>query len=230
MQTAPALALDHLAIAAARLGEGIDFVEEMLGVRMPLGGKHPDMNTHNAVMRLGDGLYLEVIAVDPEAGPALHPRWFGLDNPRMRSRLMSEGPRMVAWVARSTNLAASLQASAMSLGKAMPMSRGSLKWQIAVAPDGELPLGGLMPTLIEWPPGIHPTAQRMPDLGVRLADLTLRAAKPEPVRAALARIGAAHLVVIKPLRRGAEPLEATFIRPDGAEVCISGGERLVAAS
>jgi len=228
MQHPPALALDHLAIAAARIGEGIDFVEEMLGVRMPLGGKHPVMNTHNAVMKLADGLYLEVIAIDPEAGPPQRPRWFGLDDPRLQARLAGEGPRLIAWVARSTDLATSMRASSLDLGEALEMSRGALKWKIAVPPSGATVRGGLLPTLIEWPPGVHPTAQRMPDLGVRLASLTLRAAKPEPIRMALSTIGADLLVSIKPMRRGAEPLEALFTRPDGAEVAIGGGEMVVA--
>lgn len=224
MDTLPALAFDHLAIAAARLGEGIDLVEETLGVRMPLGGKHPGMNTHNAVMRLGDGLYLEVIAIDPEAGPATRPRWFGLDDPKLQQRLTALGPCLVAWVARTDNLVGSLRASTADLGAPMPMSRGTLSWDIAVRADGALPMGGLLPALIQWPPGVHPTAQRMPDLGVRFAGLTLRAPKPEPVRNALAQIGAAGLVEVKPFRRGLEPMEATFIRADGIAATISGGE------
>ena len=224
MELLPALAFDHLAIAAGRLGEGIDFVEETLGVRLPLGGKHVGMNTHNAVMKLGDGLYLEVIAVDPEAGPALRPRWFGLDEPRLRARLEEVGPCLVAWVARSENLLSSLRASPVDLGEPLPMSRGALAWQIAVRGDGALPMGGLMPALIQWPPGVHPTTQRMPDLGVRFAGLTLRAAKPEPLRAALARIGADRLAEVKPMRRGAAAMEAAFVRADGAEAVIGGGD------
>jgi len=223
MEKVPALELDHLIIGAAKIGEGIDFVEETLGVRMPLGGKHVGMNTHNAVMRLTEGLYLEVIAIDHEAGPALRPRWFELDDPRQQARLASEGPRLIAWAARSSDLAASLRASVINLGEPMAMSRGTLSWKIAVPCDGALVWGGLLPTLIEWPPGVHPTTQRMPDLGVRFAGLTLRAAKPEPVRAALAGVGAERLAEIKTLRRGAVPMEAIFVRQDGREVAIGGG-------
>ena len=224
MDMLPALALDHLAIAAGQLGEGIDFVEDKLGVRMPLGGKHPGMHTHNAVMKLGEKLYLEVIAIDPEAGPPMQPRWFGLDDPATRARLSAIGPHLIGWLARTDDMAASLRAGGPELGAAMPMSRGGLNWQIAVRPDGALPMGGLLPVLIQWPPGIHPAAQRMPDLGVRLLGLTLRAAKPEPLRAALARIGADRLADVKPWRRGAPLLDAAFVRPDGAEVVIAGGE------
>lgn len=219
----PTLTLDHLAIAAARIGEGIDFVEDMLGVRMPLGGKHPIMNTHNAVMRLGDGLYLEVIAVDPEAGPANRPRWFGLDDAKLQSRLNTEGPCLAAWIVRSDDLAATLRAGGGELGDALQMSRGTMTWQIGVTRNGLPALGGLMPTAIEWPPGEHPT-QRMPDMGVRFGGLTLRAPKPEHLRGALARIGADKLADIKPYRRSAHPLEATFIRPDGLAATIGGGE------
>jgi Glyoxalase-like domain len=217
------LALDHIAIAAARLGEGIDFVEETLGVRMPLGGKHPVMNTHNAVMRLGDGLYLEVIAIDPEAGPAQRPRWFGLDDQRLQSRLADTGPCLAAWVVRSYDLAATLQASKGKMGDALAMTRGALSWLIGVTPDGQPGLGGLMPVAIQWPAGEHPT-QRMPEAGVRFGGLTLRAPKPELLRSALAQIGADQLVDIKPYRRSSLPLEATFIRPDGLEASIGGGD------
>jgi hypothetical protein len=219
----PTLTLDHLAIAAARLGEGIDFVEETLGVRMPLGGKHPFMNTHNAVMRLGEGLYLEVIAIDPEAGPASRPRWFGLDDAKLQSRLSSEGPCLAAWIARTDDLTATLHAGDGTLGDALAMSRGSMTWQIGVRPDGLLPMGGLLPTVIQWPSGEHPT-QRMPDMNVRFCGLTLRAPKPDTLRSTLLRIGAEKLADIKPYRRSARPLEATFVRPDGTEASIGGGD------
>ncbi len=217
------LTLDHIAIAATRLGEGIDYVEEKLGVRMPLGGKHPVMNTHNAVLRLGDGMYLEVIAIDPEAEPAKRPRWFGLDEARLQSRLAATGPSLVAWIVRSDDLAATLAASKGVLGNAISMTRGTMTWQIGVTPDGQPGLGGLMPVAIQWPSGEHPT-QRMPDAGVRFGGLTLRAPKPEPLRAALAQIGADKLADIKPYRRTSLPLEATFIRADGLEATIGGGD------
>jgi len=222
-QKPPTLTLDHLAIAAARLGEGIDFVEETLGVRMPLGGKHPIMNTHNAVMRLADGLYLEVIAVDPEAGPAQRPRWFGLDDHKLQARLAAEGPCLVAWIVRSDDLAATLQASGGELGEALAMTRGTMAWQIGVTPNGLPPLSGLLPVAIQWPVGEHPT-QRMPDSGVRFGGLTLRLPKPETLRSVLARIGADRLADIKPYRRGAPALEATFIRPNGLAAVIGGAD------
>lgn len=40
--------------------------------------------THNRCLGMEDGIYLEVIAVDPEAPPPSRPRWFGLDDPSMQ--------------------------------------------------------------------------------------------------------------------------------------------------
>jgi hypothetical protein len=37
------------------------------------------MGTHNRLLKLGEGFYLELIAIDPQAPPPGRPRWFGLD-------------------------------------------------------------------------------------------------------------------------------------------------------
>ena len=54
------------------------------------------MGTHNRVLGMAGGMYLEVIAIDPDA--AARPRWFGLDEPAMRERL--RGGRSGALAAR----------------------------------------------------------------------------------------------------------------------------------
>jgi hypothetical protein len=57
------------------------------------------MGTHNRVMGLYGGLYLEVIAIDPSAAAPDRPRWFGLDGDLMRQRLR-DGPFLAHWAAR----------------------------------------------------------------------------------------------------------------------------------
>ncbi len=54
---------DHLAISAASLEQGALAVEAMLGVGLEPGGKHAFMGTHNRLLSLGPGEYLEVIAI-----------------------------------------------------------------------------------------------------------------------------------------------------------------------
>ena len=61
------------------------------------------MGTHNAVLSLGPRLYLEVIAVDPSLPAPGRPRWFDLDEPRMKAEL-AEGPVLATWVARTRDL------------------------------------------------------------------------------------------------------------------------------
>ena len=74
--------LDHLAITCASLPEGAAWAEERLGAPLEPGGRHAHFGTHNRLLSLGPGLYLEVIAPDPEAPAPGRPRWFGLDEAR----------------------------------------------------------------------------------------------------------------------------------------------------
>jgi hypothetical protein len=63
----PRATLDHLVVAAATLADGVDYVATLTGIAPQVGGKHVAMGTHNAVLRLGERVYLEVIAIDPGA-------------------------------------------------------------------------------------------------------------------------------------------------------------------
>jgi len=180
-------ALDHLVVAAATLEQGEDYVESRIGVRPQRGGKHVAMGTHNSVLRIGQGVYLEVIAIDPEATAPKRPRWFELDRLVMQATLRVS-PRLIHWVARCTDIDAARRASPVDPGPVHAMSRGEFRWRITIPDDGRLPGAGVLPTLIEWADARHP-ADAMPDAGVRL--VALAAAHPEPaaMRAALAALG-----------------------------------------
>ena len=92
---------------------------------VPQGGVHPLMGTHNCLMRLDDGLFLEIIAPDPETKPQ-QPRWFALDDPGMRAAL-SSSPRLITWVARTVDLATTLGSIPAPLGEIVNVSRGTLQ-------------------------------------------------------------------------------------------------------
>jgi glyoxalase-like protein len=181
------VALDHLVVAARTLAEGCTFIEAQLGVRPQPGGRHVAMGTHNAVLGLGPRQYLEVIAIDPEGAKPAQPRWFDLDEPRMRAAL-TEGPRLVHWVARTDDIDATKARARIGLGVVHPMARGDLHWRITIPGDGHLPGAGLVPTLIQWSDGTHPT-DRLADSGIRLVALAGEHPDPATIRVALASLG-----------------------------------------
>ncbi|THU00255.1 VOC family protein [Lampropedia puyangensis] len=173
----PCVVLDHIAVAAPSLEQGVQWVESVLGVRPQPGGQHPRMGTHNALLRLGPSLYLEVIA--PQAGvPApAQPRWFALDT------LPSDAPpRLAMWVLRTNAIAQTIGAASEPLGPVQAMSRGERRWQITIPADGSIPVDGVGPAVIEWEAGLPHPAEGLSDQGLSLQ--RLRIAHPQPQRLA----------------------------------------------
>lgn len=159
------LTLDHLAVCATTLAEGVAHVESLLGVPLSEGGAHPQMGTHNRLLSLGPDLYLEVIAIDPDAAGPQHPRWFDLDN-------FSGEPRLTNWIARTDDMAAALATCRIDPGAPMALQRGDLRWQITVPGDGKLPYDGGFPALIQWQGDAHP-ARNLPFHGCWLEMLEI---------------------------------------------------------
>jgi hypothetical protein len=157
--------IDHIVVTAPSLESGTEYVRDTLGVTPQPGGAHPRMGTHNCLLRLGNTVYLEVIAIDPAASAPDRPRWFQLD--RQRSSAM---PRLATWICRTNNIRAATAAAAPSLGDIEAMSRGALHWQITIPADGSLPFDGMAPSLIEWKSENHPAAT-LKDAGCSLVRL-----------------------------------------------------------
>jgi hypothetical protein len=173
--------LDHLVVAAQTLQEGVEYVQNVLEVVLPPeGGQHPLMGTHNRLLTLGGGVYLEIIAIDPEAPKPARPRWFELD--RFRGP-----PRLLTWVARTEALE---RYASLGLGPVTRASRGDLEWHITLPEDGRLHWDGVVPYLIQWGPK-HP-ADTLPDVGCRLIELSAFHPRPEP-STLLQKLGLAHL-------------------------------------
>ena len=171
--------LDHLTVVAHSLAAGSHFVREALGVEPGPGRPHPGMGTHNRLLRLGDTVYLEVIAPDPDAPSVSRPRWFGLD--QVSSNTF---PRLATWVAATDDIEG---AAVPELGSVETMRRASHAWQMTLTGDGHLPLSGAAPALIQRATGAHP-ALALPDAGLRFRRLRIHHPSPERVQALLARI------------------------------------------
>jgi len=209
----PRATLDHLVVAAECLADGIRHVTDALGAAPEPGGRHDWMNTHNAVLSLGPGTYLEIIAVDPEAGPAEAPRWFDLDGRVTRERL-TERPRLHTWVARCDDLEAVSEAAPWDAGPIRRMYRGEMTWRIAFPDDGHLNEDGLLPPLIEWDIGSTHPAAGMRDVGCRLEAFHAYHPDPVTIRRALTAIGLEQDLEVHE-SDGDTRLEAVIHTPDG---------------
>ncbi len=178
--------IDHLVVAAATLEQGAAWCEATLGVAPGPGGRHALMGTHNRLLAISgprfERAYLEIIALDPAAPSPSRPRWFGLDDPALRSRLAAS-PRLWHAVVRSPQLDMhrwGLVQCGLQPGEPLAMARdterGTLRWQILVPADGARPAGGALPTLIQWQ-GPHP-CERLPASGVVLEALDIDGMPP----------------------------------------------------
>ena len=137
------------------------------------------MGTYNLLLSLGDSVYLEVVAIDPQAGPISRPRWFGLDSVAVEPKA-----RLAAWVANTDDIHLD---TSPELGTVEKMEREGLSWQMSMTSEGNAPLSGAAPLLIQRAINVHP-ASRLPDLGLRLRRLQIGHPQPEKVARVLARL------------------------------------------
>ena len=205
--------IDHFAIGAASLDQGVTAMRNALGVEVPRGSKHEAMSTHNCVMQAGDDSFFELIAIDPDAPDPGRARWFTLDDPGTQARLAGH-PRALCWVVSTNDLDAAIAASPVDLGEVVDFRRGERTWRLTVPRDGSLPEGGLVPAFIEWSPGPHPSTGQQ-DLGVRLKAVTLTHPDPDRLRAMFEALQVAHLATIE---RGERALAFTLDTPNGTVV------------
>lgn len=198
--------IDHIVVTAPDLEAGAEAVRKALGVTPGPGGAHPAMGTHNRLLSLGDA-YLEVIAVDPDAGPPDRPRWFGLDR-------AGKAPRLAAWVARPADMDRALAEAPMGMGELLAMTRGELSWRLTVPRSGDLPFDGVVPALIAWEGAS--AADRLPEAGLELRRLRLTHPRMGDIRAAWPRLAETPGLVLEVGQRPA--LRAEIATPDGAKL------------
>ena len=189
--------LDHIVIGCEDLDSGTAWLTDRLGIAPDPGGQHAMMGTHNRLLSLGPGEYLELIAIDPDAPAPGRPRWFGLDG-------FSGPPRMIAWVARDGGAGPAPEGTEWAR-----MTRGQLAWDITLPTSAAMPGDGATPMLIRWQDGGHPS-DRLPDRGLRLGSLQIS----HPVATPAVTDPRIRLTVAPPA------LSAQIITPDGREVTL----------
>jgi hypothetical protein len=146
--------MDHLMVAIRSLPEGIAEFERLTGVKAVVGGKHPGRGTENALVSLGGGPYLEIIAPQADA-----PQLFADYEPmRTLDRLT-----VFTWavgVSDAAGAAAALKAAGLSVTPVAPGARVTpagerLEWSTFALADRSIPIA---PFFIQWSPGTkHPS-------------------------------------------------------------------------
>jgi hypothetical protein len=198
--------LDHLAYAVPDLAGAIADLERRVGVRAARGGQHPGQGTHNALLSLGEGRYLEIIAPDPGQPDPSSPRPFGVDP--------SAQPRLAGWAWRVDDIDAAIARARQhgyDPGDAIAMHRLTtegvqLNWRLTLNATG----GGAVPFLIDWGDTPHPSVSA--PSGVNFRSLRIEHPDPEVVAAALTALGAEADVAAAP----AMTLIASFDGPTGS--------------
>ena len=202
--------VDHLVYAVSDLDAGTAGLERRLGVRAAVGGSHPGRGTHNALLGLGGGRYLEVIAPDPGQAPPAGPRAFGLDG-------LAE-TRLVAWAVRVTAIEDAVERSRRAGYDPGPIQERSrarpdgvlLQWRLTDDPPSGP--GFPVPFVIDWLDAPHPSDDAPG--GATLLGLWAVHPDPDAVRRALRA-----LRVTVPVEAGPGPaLVAELDTPKGRVV------------
>lgn len=196
--------LDHIAVAGVTLAAATEHVARSLGVSLQPGGQHAIFHTHNSLLGLDDGLYLEAIAINLDAPVPDRARWFDLDR-------FSGAPRLTNWICRCDDLDATLAALPDGFGTPVSLARGDLRWRMAVPETGILPYDNCAPALIEWDGTAHPAPLLAPS-GCRLAEMHISHPQADALQALLAPFLMDERLVFT---SGPAALRATFDTPKG---------------
>src|SRR5262249_44189516 len=136
---------DHVQLGCNDLDKGTAFVESKTGVKAAFGGVHPGRGSRNALLKLGERRYLEILAPDPAQDRSAD----------VRGLYKIESPRLLEWVAHVDDLDPLIRSLAAAHIETKPIFPGSrkrpdgklLRWRALNLKDNR---GGLLPFFIEW--------------------------------------------------------------------------------
>ena len=172
--------IDHVVIGAANLISGTSILENKLNTKFSPGGEHQVMGTHNKLLKLQSNMYLEVIAHKPDADAPSRPRWFSLDETKIKEKIKNS-PRALCWVLEVDNLEDTVKNCGYNPGEILKLSRDDLTWKVTIPSDGKLVENGVLPILIEWTNNQHPS-KKLNNNNVFLNKLALFHPEPNKIQ------------------------------------------------
>jgi len=199
--------LDHLLWGADDLDQGITELERLTGIRPTKAGRHPGYGTWNALASLGPGVYIEVIAPDPEQP--------GAESGRLSQIRSLKAPGLMTFAMRSGDLealGARARAAGFQAGAVIDRSRrtpdgGMVRWR-SLFIEGH-PFGRWLPFGIDWMDTPHPSTH-MPG-GATLLSFSLSHPDAEALTAANRALG----FELPAVQRGPAGFRATLATPKG---------------
>ncbi len=148
--------IDHIVLAVPNLEQATRDFKDKYNLELVYGGKHESFGTHNALLNLGNGCYLEVLAPDLDNTTYQGKRWMGAD--------LSQKPVVCRWALKSNDLTKdqkALQKINPEYGSIIEGSRqktdgSTLRWQM-IRPLSS-PLVDIAPFMVDWKDSdSHPT-------------------------------------------------------------------------
>ena len=196
--------IDHLVIGIRNLDEGVAEFERLSGVAAVRGGEHPARGTENALVSLGPGRYLELIA----------PRKNARASPDLDRMASLSALTLIGWAVNVSDMAAArraMEAVGVTLSSDAPGSRitpseTKLEW---VTADISAPPIVSAPFFIHWNSTPHPSSTA--PAGCSLLALEVR----DPAAADLSRALDALRVAGVNVRRGNPQITASLECPHG---------------
>lgn len=147
---------DHFMYGVPNRDEAMESIETLTGVRPSIGGSHRGKGTRNALLSLGDSVYLEIIAPDLEQDLTNNFGGFLRD---------LESPGLITWCASHPNLVqAATDMKSLELEPNGPTAwsrkdpEGNvLAWELLFINGHDL--GTIVPFLIDWKNTPHPSGR-----------------------------------------------------------------------
>lgn len=130
------------------------------------------MGTYNHLLQLGEAVYLEIVALDPDAEGPGRARWFGLDDQKAVKAEWDAGRRLRGWVARTDQINVVLKDHEGIFGKKVSLPWVNPSFDFAIPDDGSLPLNGAAPSIIDRR-GKPRSMAAIADFGARLHSYSL---------------------------------------------------------
>jgi hypothetical protein len=177
--------VDHLIWGVADRDAGIDYLEELTGVRAMVGGSHPGRGTRNGILSMGDRQYIEILAPDPEQPE--------VDTERIATLRGLATPRLMTWCAVAGDadaMAARVRAAGERVREIRDGARErpdgvTLRWRnlYMVGPEDDV-----IPYAIDWADGTpHPSSDA--PVGGSLQSLRLKHPEAGRMSALLTAMG-----------------------------------------